>query len=410
MKEEIYLNDTHKTLKRLFKDSEIFSMDDMDKDNPYVIKELIDMDCYILNALLCAGDIFGGLPKGKRITFAGASSTGKSLLTAYAAKNYLKAVPDSHLIIFETEGASFYDMMKSIGLEHNRVSIIPTQSVEKFRSHIAKLLGSIKDTEAARLASIKVQQKKINELKKKVRDPEKIAKDILSCKDKIEKIGPKKEYILLLDSLGMLATEKEINDAMTENFKADFTRAKIIRSIFRIISMDIFKLQIPFLIVNHSYQTMDMYSPDEQSGGGGVKYASDVTLMLTKAKAKEGTEHIGAIISATVHKSRFMPENKKAKIMVMFKKGIQKYSYLLDLGLELDIIEKEGNSYVLNEIKMTKSNITKTPEKFFTAPGLQILRDGIKEKWSFGNSDEDVDLTDPEELEGIEDEDETIDS
>ncbi len=148
-----------------------------------------------------------------------------------------------------------------------------------------------------------------------------------------------------------------------------------------------------------SHNTMDMYGYDEQSGGGGVKYAADVTLMLTKAKAKEGTEHIGAIISLRVHKSRFMPENIKAKVMVLFKKGIQEHSYLLDVGIELGVIEKEGNSYILNDIKMTRKLINTNPKKFYTPEGLQILRKVIQENWSFGKSDEEIDLTVPTEEE-----------
>jgi archaellum biogenesis ATPase FlaH len=166
-------SDITKNLKKILKGEDVFAMDD--EKNPYTITEFIDTGCYILNACIGNGDIFSGMPKGKRVAFAGPSSTGKSLLTAHVAKSYLKEVEGSHLVAFETEGASFYDMMKSIDIDAGRVTIVPTSTVEKFRTSITKLLDAIKE-----------ERKK----------------------------GIHNEYIFLLDSLGMLATEKETGDAL----------------------------------------------------------------------------------------------------------------------------------------------------------------------------------------------------
>jgi RecA/RadA recombinase len=356
-------SDITKNLKKILKGEDVFGMGD--ENNPYTITEFIDTGCYILNAVIGNGDIFSGMPKGKRVAFAGPSSTGKSLLTAHVAKSYLKEVKGSHLIAFETEGASFYDMMKSIDIDESCVTIVPTNTVEGFRTAITKLLHAIKEERAK---------------------------------------GIHNEYIFLLDSLGMLATEKESTDALEGNRKADMTRAKLIRSLFRIISLDLFKLDIPFLIVNHSYETMDMYGAPEMSGGGGVKYAADVVIMLTKAKEKEGTQHIGAILSLNVSKSRFIPENVKGKVWCLFKKGIMRHSYLLEVGKDLGIIEKEGISYILNGVKKRRTDIIKNPDDFYTPEGLEILRQGIMKAWQFGKLDS-VELTDlvdddEEEIEG----------
>jgi hypothetical protein len=148
-----------------------------------------------------------------------------------------------------------------------------------------------------------------------------------------------------------------------------------------------------------------MYGGPEMSGGGGVKYAADVIIMLTKAKEKEGTQHIGAILSLNVAKSRSIPENVKGKVFCLFKKGIMKHSYLLEVGLELGIIEKEGISYVLNGVKKRKSDIMKNPDDYYTPEALQILRDGILKAWRFGEGDEEVDMADLAEmdLDAIED-------
>ena len=205
-----------KNLKKLFKGDDVYDM--QVEENPYAVKEFVSTGCYILNALIGNGDIMGGLPKGKRIQFGGPSSTGKSYLTAYAAKYYLDEVPGAHLIAFETEGASFFDMMKSVKVDESRITIVPVKTVEKFRTMISKLLQSIKEE-----------------------------------RDK----GINNEYIFLLDSMGMLGTTKENEDALQGSAKADMTRAKLLRSLFRIISLDLFKLQIPILLVNHTYECID---------------------------------------------------------------------------------------------------------------------------------------------------------
>jgi hypothetical protein len=142
-----------------------------------------------------------------------------------------------------------------------------------------------------------------------------------------------------------------------------------------------------------SHNTMDMYSGPVVSGGGGPAYAADVTITLTKAKSKEGTEHIGAILSLTVQKSRYMPEGVKGKVVLLFKKGLQKHSYLLEMGRECGIIDKEGISYILDGVKKKRTDIIKDPESFFTPSALEILRVAIKNKWSFGEGDGEIDLT-----------------
>jgi hypothetical protein len=109
--------------------------------------------------------------------------------------------------------------------------------------------------------------------------------------------------------------------------------------------------------------------------------------MLTKAKEKEGINHVGAILSLNIQKSRFIPENVKSKVIVLFKKGIYKYSSLLELGIEFGVIKKEGISYVLDGVKMKRTEIIKKPEDYFTQSALEILREAILKNWSFGGDD-----------------------
>lgn len=313
-----------------------------DTENPYAVKEYMDTGVYALNAILSDGDIFKGIPKGKRITFYGESGVAKSYLTMYVAKAFLEENPKNELIVFETEGATILEMAKSIGLDLERVGVIPVNTVEDFKFDVNKIIEEIK---------------KERENKK----PEEYT-----------------NYCFLLDSLGMLSTTKEIGDAKAGKDTRDMTRAQQVRAVFRTITLDLSLLNIPMLIVSHSYNSMNMYSPQVVTGGGGILYASDVIVNLTKAKEKEGNERIGSIITLKTLKSRFAREEKKVKLLLLYGKGLYKYSYLLEYGLELGVIKKEGMSYVFPDgQKAMKKKIVKEASTFWNEHNLNALRDAI---------------------------------
>ncbi len=340
-----------KSLKKAAKNDYCFTM--QDKDNPYLVEDWIDTGCYALNAILSDGDIYKGIPKGKRVVFAGPSSTAKSYFIMYLIKAFFENEKNPYVVVFESEGATITNMIKDFGIPEDKVIILPVLTVESFRTQITNLLDHIIELRAA------------------------------------EKKDPP-NFLIALDSLGMLGTEKEYNDAVTGSDKTDMTRAKKIRSIFRLITLKLSLTQTTFLCANHTLANIGSMSPlPVMSGGGGITYSSDVTIMLSKAKEKDGTELVGAIITCRVDKSRYQPEGNKMKVVLMFKKGIYKHSHLIDLGLELGLIKKEGLSLVLTDgTKKRRKEIIRNADQYLVGKVLDELRDSIYNKFCFGsNSD-----------------------
>jgi len=336
-------------MKKAIGNEDIFSM--ADEHNPYKVTEFFDTGCFILNAALSDGDIYKGLPIGKRIGIAGPSSVGKSYFIMNILKRYLDTKNNSYAVIFESEGASVIEMADSVGVDKDRVLIVPVHSVEDFRTQAIRMLDEIK-------------QQQIEAKKSKNDVP---------------------NYIMCLDSLGNLPTEKELRDAREGSDKQDMTRAKIVRSIFRVITLPLSMTGTPLLVSNHSYSTQEMYSRQVTSGGEGYKYACDVSGILSKAQDKEGTDRVGSIITFTVDKSRYIPEGQKFKIAISFSKGIYPYSNLIDFAEEFGIIEKSGISFVFKDgTKVKAKELRRNIEKYFHKEIMDELRDKIKDKCGFG--------------------------
>ena len=210
----------------------------------------VDTGSYILNALI-SGSIFGGLPSNKITALAGETSTGKTFFALSIVKHFLSSNPDAQVIYFETESAVSKDMMVSRGIDVKRVGLVPVTTVQEFRTQ-----------------SIKVVDEYMK-LKKEDRPP----------------------LLFVLDSLGMLSTSKEIQDATDGKETRDMTRAQVIKSIFRILSLKLGQAQIPLIVTNHTYEVVGAYVPTKEMGGGtGLKYAASTILFLSKKKEKDGTE------------------------------------------------------------------------------------------------------------------------
>lgn len=160
-----------------------------------------------------------------------------------------------------------------------------------------------------------------------------------------------------------------------------------------------------------SHNTMEIYSKAQVSGGTGIQYASDVILVLSKAKQKDGTEHVGANITCTVDKSRYIPEGNKIKVQILFKKGISKYSSLVDLAYEYNIFKKEGISFLLPDGEKVKmKEVRNNPEKYIT-PFIDEIGKEIKKRFSFDSEEAECNdkYSDNEEIENGDVEGEEVD-
>lgn len=368
-------------IKKLTKNENAFLLNE---ENPYKVGDWIDTGCYALNAILSDGDIFKGIPDGKRIMLAGASGTAKSLFTSYLIKKYLDNKSNSKAIFFESEGSSTVDMAKHAGIDEKKMIILPVMTIEETRTQMVRILDEIIE-----------ERKTIDEKNEKIKEV--YEKKLKAAKKTNEKIknpvyNEQENFIFILDSMGMLSSKKETEDVSSGSEKKDMTKAQLMKGFARVISLKLALIQSPFLIVSHTYATMDQYNPEMVSGGSGFRYMADIILVLSKTKAKEdGTkEQIGVEIKCKVDKSRYMKENKIVRLLLSFKHGLFKYSYLTDISKVLEIFKKEGNSFILpdgKKVSMKEMRIPKRSAEHFTPEVLKEIRNGIKKDFEFGAED-----------------------
>jgi RecA/RadA recombinase len=306
----------------------------------------VDTGSYILNAL-CSGSIFGGLPQNKVTALAGESSTGKTFFALSIVKNFLEQNPKGEVVYFESESAISKDMMETRGIDVKRVGLVPVTTVQEFRTQSIKLVDEFM------------------KIKKEDRPP----------------------LLFVLDSLGMLSTTKEVQDATDGKETRDMTRAQVIKSIFRILSLKLGQAGIPLIVTNHTYDVVGAYVPTKEMGGGtGLKYAASSILFLSKKKEKDGTEQIGNIIKVKAHKSRFTKENSIVETRLFFdERGLDKYYGLLELGQQHGVFERVGNRVKTEHGNVYPSAIYKEPEKFFTEEILQALDECAKKEFCYGS-------------------------
>ena len=306
----------------------------------------VDTGSYILNAL-CSGSIFGGLPQNKVTALAGESSTGKTFFALSIVKNFLDQNPEGQVIYFESESAISKDMMATRNIDVKRVGLVPVTTVQEFRTQSIKVVDEFM------------------KLKKEDRPP----------------------LLFVLDSLGMLSTSKEVQDATDGKETRDMTRAQVIKSIFRILSLKLGQAGIPLIVTNHTYEVVGAYVPTKEMGGGtGLKYAASSILFLSKKKEKDGTEQVGNIIKVKAHKSRFTKENSIVETRLFFdERGLDKYYGLLELGQQYGVFERVGNRVKTEHGNAYPSAIYKDPEKYFTPEILQALDECAHKEFCYGS-------------------------
>ena len=306
----------------------------------------IDTGSYILNAAM-SGSLYGGVPNNKITAFAGESATGKTFFVLGVLKKFLDDNPDGGVIYFDTEAAVTKDMMETRGIDVNRVVISEPQSIEEFRTNAVRMLTSYLDS--------------------KDQPP----------------------MMMVLDSLGMLSSAKELEDVESGKQTRDMTKSQLLRGTFRVLSLKLAKANVPLLVTNHVYDVIGSYIPTKEiSGGSGLKYAASSIAMLTKKKDKDGTDVIGNIIKVTMHKSRFTKENKKVEVKLSYDKGLDRYYGLLDLAEKYDIIKKVSTRYEMPDgSKVFGKAINENPEKYFTDEIMAQLEMAANAEFLYGQDD-----------------------
>jgi len=153
--------------------------------------------------------------------------------------------------------------------------------------------------------------------------------------------------MVVIDSIGNIASKKEIDDAENMKSVADMTRAKALKGLFRMITPFLTLKDIPLLAVNHTYQTQEMFSRAVVSGGTGVMYSANDVWIIGRRQEKTGTEISGYHFIINIEKSRFVKEKSKIPISVSWDGGIEKWSGLLDLALETGYVVKPKNGWYM---------------------------------------------------------------
>jgi hypothetical protein len=199
--------------------------------------------------------------------------------------------------------------------------------------------------------------------------------------------------IIVIDSIGNLASKKEVDDALDGKSVADLSRAKQLKSLFRMVTPHLMLKDIPMVVVNHTYKTMELYSKDIMSGGTGGYYSADNIFILGRQQEKDGTELTGWNFIINVEKSRYVKEKSKFAINVSFNNGISKWSGLMDIALEGGFVVKPKSGWFAKvnmdtgEIdpknwRLASTNCTEFWESIITT---QRFQDYVKQKYQIAN-------------------------
>ena len=313
---------------------------DIDETERYV-----DTGSYIFNGLV-SGSIYGGVSGNKITAIAGESSTGKTFFSLAVVKNFLDSNPDGYCLYFDTEAAVNKPLLESRGIDLDRLVVINVVTIEEFRTNALK------------------------------------AVDIYLKKDADER----KPCLFVLDSLGMLSTEKEIRDALDDKQVRDMTKSQLVKGAFRMLTLKLGQANIPLIVTNHTYDVIGSYVPTKEMGGGsGLKYAASTIIYLTKKKEKDGKEVIGNIIKAKTHKSRLSKENKVVEIRLFYdSRGLDRYYGLLELGEIGGLWKNVAGRYEIGGKKLYAKQILSEPETYFTDQVMQALDEIAKNEFSYG--------------------------
>jgi len=318
------------------------------------VSNFIDTGSYIFNSLL-SGTIHGGLPANKITALAGESATGKTFFVLGVVDNFLKKNPDAGVIYFESESALTKDMIEDRGIDSSRMIIMPVTTVQEFRHQAIRVLDKY------------IEQDKAD----------------------------RKPMLLVLDSLGMLSTTKEMEDTEAGKETRDMTRSQIVKAAFRVLTLKLGKAQVPLIITNHTYDVIgSMFPTKEMGGGSGLKYAASSIVYLSKRKEKDGTEIIGNIIHCKNHKSRLTKENKMVDVRLTYDKGLDKHYGLLELALKHGIFKQVSTRIELPDGSKTfGKTINNDPEKYYTPEILKQLDEASAKEFKYGIEEQETDPT-----------------
>ena len=334
-------------LDKLKKNSTIKDSAILSKSKFFTEKDMVPTDVPMINVAL-SGKLDGGIIPGLTM-WAGPSKHFKTAFSLLMAKAYMDKYPEAVLLFYDSEFGTPVKYFETFQIDMDRVLHTPLTDIEQLKFDIMQQLQDV------------------------------------NRGDKL---------IIILDSIGNLASKKEVEDALEGKSVADMSRAKQVKSLFRMVTPHLNIKDIPMVVVNHTYMEIGMFPKAIVGGGTGSYYSADNIYILGRQQDKDGTEIVGYHFIINVEKSRYVKEKSKKPISVSFDGGISKYSGLLDLALESGHVVKPTNGWYAKVDQKTgeigdKKRIADTSTPEFMEPILNDVKfkEFVKQKYeiAYGN-------------------------
>ena len=285
-------------LDKLKKSSRVTGAEVLSDSKLFGEKELTPTPVAMVNVAL-SGSIDGGLASGLTV-LAGPSKHFKTSFALLMASAYLKKHDDAVLLFYDSEFGSPQSYFEAFDVDTSRVLHTPVTNIEELKFDLVHQLNEIER------------------------------------KDKV---------IVIIDSVGNIASKKEVEDAENMKSVADMTRAKALKGLFRMITPMLTLKDVPLLAINHTYMEQGLFPKAVVSGGTGVMYSADNVWIIGRRQDKVGTEVVGYDFVINVEKSRFVKEKSKIPISVSWEGGIEKWSGLTEVALETGYVIKPKNGW-----------------------------------------------------------------
>ena len=347
-------------LEKLRKNSTIKDVQAVSDSQFFAPAEFIKTPIPIIN-LAFSAKVTGGFTSGLTV-IAGPSKHFKSNLGLVLVASYLRKHEDGVCVFFDTEFGITPEYLAAMGIDTERVLHVPIEHVEQLKFEMVKQL------------------------------------DGLEKKDNV---------MFFVDSVGNLASKKEVEDALNEKSVADMTRAKALKSLFRIVTPTLRTKEVPCVVINHTYETQEMFSKTVVSGGTGIYYSANTIFIVGRSQEKDGTELAGYKFTINIEKSRAVREKLKFPFIVNFDGGIDPFSGLLDFAVDFGIVVKPNQQWYTRvladengeEIKDKKWRASETSTMEFWRPllGSKEFRDYLEQRFALGQEDM-IDRTTADEL------------
>lgn len=328
-------------LDKLQKNSTIKETDILQESKFFTKKDMISTPVPMINVAL-SGRLDGGLTPGLTM-FAGPSKHFKTAFTMLLAKAYLDKYEDGAILFYDSEFGAPQNYFESFGIDLSRVVHSPVTDIEVLKHDIMQQINNIERGD---------------------------------------------HIFIMVDSIGNLASKKEVDDALEGKSVADMTRAKQLKSLFRMCVPHLTIKDIPMVVVNHTYKEIGLYPKDIVSGGTGSYYSADNIFIIGRQQEKDGTDVTGYNFIINVEKSRFVREKSKIPVEVSFEGGISTWSGLLDVALESGHVVKPQNGWYQkkDEEKKYRKNDTYTKEFWLPILKDETFRQWVQDKYSMSNS------------------------